>query len=127
MQKQALLESLKNSAPNTYLPVSEVIKMIKSIDADTITTAHVQLVTENVLSELIKEGSIKRIVKKVITTPTVRFPFKKYLRRGDNIEIAKLAKTHPSYVSAILGGKKPGPHVVSIAERFVREKYQVKI
>jgi hypothetical protein len=127
MEKQALLESLKNSAPNTYLPVSEVIKMIKGINVDSVTTAHVQLVTENVLSELIKEGSIKRIVKKVITTPTVRFPFKKYLRRGDTNEIAKLAKTHPTYVSAILNGHKPGPHIVAVAERFVREKYQVKI
>ena len=126
MQKEALLESLRNSAPNTYLPVSEVIKMIKGIDADMITAAHVQLVTENVLSELIKEGSIKRIVKKVITTPTVRFPFKKYLRRGDNVEIAKLAKTHPTYVSAILNGRKPNDKVVAIAERYVREKYQVK-
>jgi prephenate dehydratase len=126
MQKEALLESLKNSAPNTYLPVSEVIKMIKGIDSDTITAAHVQLVTENVLTELIKEGSIKRIVKKVITTPTVRFPFKKYLRRGDNLEIAKLAKTHSTYVSAILNGRKPNDKVIAIAERYVREKYQVK-
>jgi len=127
MEKQALLESLKNSAPNTYLPVSEVIKMIKGINVDSITTAHVQLVTENVLSELIKEGSIKRIVKKVITTPTVRFPFKKYLRRGDNQEIAKLSKISPTYVSSILNGHKPGKFIVSVAKRFVEEKYQVKL
>lgn len=127
MEKQALLESLKNSAPNTYLPVSEVIKMIKCINVDSITTAHVQLVTENVLSELIKEGSIKRIVKKVITTPKVLFPFKKYLRRGDNQEIAKLAKTSPTYVSSILNGHKPGKFIVAVAKRFVEEKYQVKL
>lgn len=127
MEKQALLESLKNSAPNTYLPVSEVIKMIKGINVDSITTAHVQLVTENVLSELIKEGSIKRIVKKVITTPTVRFPFKRYLRRGDNQEIAKLAKTSPTYVSSILNGHKPNKLVIALAKRFVEEKYQVKL
>jgi hypothetical protein len=127
MEKQALLESLKNSAPNTYLPVSEVIKMIKGINVDSITTAHVQLVTENVLSELIKEGSIKRIVKKVITTPTVLFPFKKYLRRGDNQEIAKLSKISPTYVSSILNGHKPNKFVVAVAKRFVEEKYQVKL
>ena len=127
MEKQALLESLKNSAPNTYLPVSEVIKMIKGINVDSITTAHVQLVTENVLSELIKEGSIKRIVNKVITTPTVRFPFKKYLRRGDNQEIAKLSKISPTYVSSILNGHKPNKFVVAVAKRFVEEKYQVKL
>lgn len=123
MKKSELLESLSKSAPDTFLPVKAVIKMIKSIDESKLSADHVQLVTENVLAELIKEGSIKRVVKKVVSGPTGTFPLKKYLRRGDVKEIAKMAHTHQSYVSAIINGRKPQPKILSLAERFVKEKY----
>jgi hypothetical protein len=127
MKKSELIESLSKSAPDTFLPVKAVIKMIKSIDESKLSADHVQLVTENVLAELIKEGSIKRVVKKVVSGPTGTFPLKKYLRRGDVKEIAKMAHTHQSYVSAIINGRKPQPKVLAIAERFVREKYASSI
>lgn len=123
MKKQELLESLQKSAPDTFLPVKAVIKMIKSIDEQTMSADHVQLVTENVLAELIKEGSIKRMVKRVVSGPVGAFPLKKYLRRGDVKEIAKIAHTHQTYVSAIINGRKPQPKVLGIAERYVKEKY----
>lgn len=123
MKKQELIESLQRSTPDTFLPVKAVIKMIKSIDEQTMSSEHVQVITENVLAELIKEGSIKRIVKKVVSGPTGTFPLKRYLRRGDVKEIAKMAHTHQSYVSAIINGRKPQPKILALAERFVKEKY----
>ena len=127
MTKNELLESLQRSTPDSYLPVKAVIKMIKQIDSDTVTADHVQLVTENVLAELVKDGTIKKMVRKVITSPDAKFPFKKYLRRGDVGEIAKMAHVHQTYVSAILNGRRKQPKILAMAERFVKEKYNVQV
>ena len=123
MQKSELIESLERSAPDTYLPVKAVIKMIKNIDVPKVSAEQVQLVTENVLAQLIKEGSIKKVVNKVVSGPAVAFPLKKYLQRGDVNEIAKLGKCHQTYISAVINGRRNAPRILAIAERFVREKY----